>query len=85
MKFLSKFISFIKNESDFMRINMEKNDTILITTKQVLEKIGLGRTKLYYLTESPDFPKPIRFAQNCIRWDLNEIEAWIQANKARRS
>ncbi|MBI0113528.1 AlpA family phage regulatory protein [Gilliamella apicola] len=64
--------------------NIGSNNTILITTKQVLEKIGLGRTKLYYLMESPNFPKPIRFAKNCIRWDLAEIEAWIDANKARR-
>ncbi|EFN03020.1 hypothetical protein appser13_8310 [Actinobacillus pleuropneumoniae serovar 13 str. N273] len=37
------------------------------------------------LVKAGKFPQPIRFSQNFIRWDLEEVEAWIEEQKAMRA
>ncbi|WP_080550861.1 helix-turn-helix transcriptional regulator [Actinobacillus pleuropneumoniae] len=55
-----------------------------MTGKEVTALIGFGRTKLNLLVKANQFPQPIRFSQNFIRWDLEEVEAWIEEQKATR-
>ncbi|QGM80709.1 helix-turn-helix transcriptional regulator [Otariodibacter oris] len=56
----------------------------LITTAELLKFTSFGRTKLNALVKAKQFPQPIRFSQNFIRWDLEEVNAWIEAQKATR-
>jgi len=57
----------------------------LISGKEVTALIGVGRTKLNLLVKANQFPQPIRFSQNFIRWDLEEVNAWIEEQKAMRA
>lgn len=57
----------------------------LITGKEVTAIVGFGRTKLNLLVNAKQFPQPIRFSQNFIRWDLDEVNEWIETQKATRS
>ena len=56
----------------------------LISTAQLLTLLSFGRTKLNELVKQKKFPQPIRFSQNFIRWDLEEVSDWIEAQKATR-
>lgn len=56
----------------------------LIPGKAVCAFVGFGRTKLNELVKANQFPQPIRFSQNFIRWDLEEVNAWIEEQKATR-
>ncbi|AFU18787.1 helix-turn-helix transcriptional regulator [Actinobacillus suis] len=56
----------------------------LIPGTEVTSIVGFGRTKLNLLVKAGKFPQPIRFSQNFIRWDLEEVEAWIEEQKATR-
>ena len=57
----------------------------LITGAEVTAMIGFGRTKLNELVRAKQFPQPIRFSQNFVRWDLEEVKAWIEEQKAARA
>ena len=47
--------------------------------------VGFGRTKLNELVKAKKFPQPIRFSQNFVRWDLDEVNQWIEEQKAARA
>lgn len=57
----------------------------LITGAEVTVMIGFGRTKLNELVRAKQFPQPIRFSQNFVRWDLEEVNQWIEEQKAVRA
>lgn len=57
----------------------------LITGAEVTVMIGFGRTKLNELVKAKQFPQPIRFSQNFVRWDLEEVNQWIEEQKAARA
>lgn len=57
----------------------------LISGKEVTAIVGFGRTKLNLLVNANQFPQPIRFSQNFIRWDLEEVNQWIEEQKASRA
>ncbi|OBW95199.1 helix-turn-helix transcriptional regulator [Gallibacterium salpingitidis] len=59
-------------------INQDLENHTLITKKQVLAHIGLGNTKLTEMVNNNEFPQPIRFSSNCIRWKLSEVLQWIE-------
>ncbi|MFQ1014516.1 helix-turn-helix transcriptional regulator [Avibacterium paragallinarum] len=48
----------------------------LLTLKELQEmKIG-GRTKIYHLVKSGDFPKPIKIGKRSL-WQLEDVQAWL--------
>lgn len=57
---------------------------VIIRLPQVLQKIGIGRSKLYLLLDSrskyfdSEFPKPISLGLRSIGWNLAEVENWLQ-------
>lgn len=57
----------------------------LISGKEVTAIVGFGRTKLNLLVKANQFPQPIRFSGNFIRWDLAEVNSWIEEQKAARA
>ena len=57
----------------------------LISGKEVTDIVGFGRTKLNLLVNAKQFPHPIRFTQNFVRWDLEEVNTWIDKQEASRA
>ena len=56
----------------------------IIRIKQVMDKIGLGRTKVYQMVESGDLPKPVRLGPRAVGFLESEIDEWIDARVAER-
>lgn len=56
----------------------QQPELTLITKKQVLAHIGFGRTKLFEMVKKNQFPQPIKFSSNCIRWRLSEVLQWVE-------
>lgn len=51
---------------------------MLITRKQLEERIGLSRSSLYRLMRSGLFPEPVRIGVRAVRWREDEIAAWLR-------
>ena len=52
-------------------------ETRLLRIREVLDRIGLGRSKLYQLVKAdPDFPRPVHVGK-AVRWRDRDIEEWI--------
>jgi prophage regulatory protein len=49
----------------------------LIRRPEVVRLVGLSYSTVYRLERAGQFPSRRRIAQNCVGWDLAEIEAWI--------
>lgn len=45
---------------------------------QVMEKVGLRKTKIYAIVKEGSFPKPVRLSHRVAFWKLSEIEAWMR-------
>ena len=66
-------------------LQSQTQSTQLITGADVCQRVSFGRTKLNELVKAKQFPQPIRFSQNFVRWDLEEVNAWIEEQKAARA
>lgn len=49
----------------------------LLRLPQVLERVGLGRSRLYSLVKVGEFPRPVRLTQNVVAWVDTEVDEWI--------
>lgn len=52
----------------------------------VMEATGYGRTRLYELVASGEFPKPVRLSDggHAVAWNEDEVTAWQEARLAAR-
>lgn len=57
----------------------------LITSRELQDLFGLGRTAALNLTRQPDFPAPYRINGRTFRWDRKEVLAWLEARKGQGS
>ncbi len=49
----------------------------LLTTRQVAEQLGLSPATVLRRWRAGDLPG-FRLASNCLRFDANELEAWLE-------
>lgn len=56
----------------------------LLTTQQVCELLGIGRTSLYRLLENGSLAPPLKIGV-CNRWPLSEVRAFIDRAKQARA
>ena len=45
--------------------------------KEVVEKTGCGKTKIYAMIKEEEFPRPYKIG-SASRWRLDEVENWIK-------
>lgn len=45
--------------------------------KEVVEKTGCGKTKIYAMIKGEEFPRPYKIGA-ASRWRLDEVENWIK-------
>ncbi|NWK53855.1 AlpA family phage regulatory protein [Acinetobacter sp. SwsAc5] len=63
----------------------------LISIKQVMEIVGVGRSTIYEMIDKnspyydPTFPKKVKITQNRIDWSAYEIHQWIENKLANRA
>lgn len=53
----------------------------LVTTYELVNKLKINRHKIYDLIKLGKFPKPLNIGCNKHRWDIKDIETWIQERK----
>ena len=56
----------------------------LLRLDQVKEIVGLGKTLIYRLIGSGDFPVPYKPGGSATRWSENEIHDWLADCASRR-
>ena len=49
----------------------------LIPLPEVKRHTGLGRTKIYSLINSKEFPAPIKLSPRASRWVKSEVLSWV--------
>lgn len=64
-------------------VTLVTNVTMLITANDIAELLSATRPWVYKLMQEHDFPKPIRIGTG-VRWESAEVQAWIEAQKAKR-
>ena len=60
-----------------------KNLDLLLSRKQVEERLNLSRSTLYALLARGQFPKPIHLTTKKVAWMESDIEQWILERKAK--
>lgn len=50
---------------------------MVLRRRQVEARTGLGRSSIYALIASGQFPAPIRLSANTVGWLEHEIDGWI--------
>lgn len=53
----------------------------LINRKKLTAMIPLSDRTIYSMEQRGDFPKRIVLTNRSVAWDLEEVEAWIEARK----
>jgi len=56
----------------------------ILRIKEVIKKTSIGRTKLYEMMESGDFPGSIKLGAKSVGWVDTEVEEWIQSRITER-
>ena len=51
----------------------------VLRLRDLVKKIGLGKTKIYSMIASGTFPKPIQLGPMSVAWKERDIEAWLQS------
>jgi prophage regulatory protein len=61
----------------------ERSTLSLISIQQVISQTGIGRTTIYALVKTNDFPRPVKVC-GASRWVREEISDWIRALMLKR-
>ncbi len=43
--------------------------------------VPLGDTTIYEMEQRGEFPRRFALSPRCVVWDLNEVEAWLEARR----
>ncbi|MGL6422653.1 helix-turn-helix transcriptional regulator [Aeromonas caviae] len=56
---------------------------MLISTSQLSTRLGVSRSTVERLRRNPTacFPKPIHIGPNSVRYDLAEIDQWLESRR----
>lgn len=59
---------------------------MLIPVTQLSTRLGVSRSTVERLRRNPEacFPKPIRIGPNSVRYNLAEIEQWLESRRQGR-
>ncbi|KAF1022470.1 MAG: hypothetical protein GAK30_01057 [Paracidovorax wautersii] len=54
----------------------------LINRKKLLSMIPLSERTIFNMEQRGEFPRRIALTSRNVAWDLEEVEAWIEARKS---
>ncbi len=63
---------------------MTKKPRVFIRIKALKAKVGLPESTIYCLQAKGEFPRSFKLGERIAAWDLGEIEAWMDAQLAKR-
>lgn len=50
-----------------------------LTAKEVASCLKVTTRTLYRRMDSGNFPRPVKFSENCVRWRERDIRTWISS------
>ncbi|WP_338331280.1 MULTISPECIES: helix-turn-helix transcriptional regulator [Acetobacter] len=50
-----------------------------LTAKEVASCLKVTTRTLYRRMDSGNFPKPVKFSENCVRWREQDVKSWISS------
>ncbi len=53
----------------------------LLKAKEVCRTFRIGRTTLWSMCKSGEFPRPIKTGRNSIAWRSDELAQWIESRE----
>lgn len=59
-----------------MTLDTDSSHTRLMRLPEVLDRVGLGKTKVYALVKSGDFPAPVKVGRSSL-WHTDEVFRWM--------
>ncbi len=52
--------------------------TRFLRLPEVMKMIGLGRSKIYQMVQSGEFPRPRKLGRRVSVWLLEEVQLWME-------
>lgn len=52
---------------------------LLASAVESAEIIDVSERKFHDLRKNPDFPKPVTLGPRCLRWRVEDLQAWVGA------
>ncbi len=49
----------------------------LIRLRELLGIVGLGKSRIYELIRSKEFPEPVRLTMKAVAWRSDAVQQWI--------
>ncbi len=59
----------------------EVSPALLLRIGTVVRVVGLGRSTIYRMMASSDFPAPVRLANRVVAWRRTDLEKWSEARE----
>jgi prophage regulatory protein len=56
----------------------DQNSLIFLRMRSVMKITGLGRSTIYRLIASKQFPSPVRLTSHAVAWRSTDIDAWSE-------
>jgi prophage regulatory protein len=56
----------------------------ILRLPEVKARTGIGRSTIYDAMARGEFPQPMKLGLRAVGWAESEIDAWLEARKARR-
>jgi prophage regulatory protein len=57
----------------------------MLRLAQVLERTGLGKTKIYEMQNLRRFPMSVKVTETSVRWIESEVDTWLEDRSRNRS
>lgn len=66
-----------------MYVAGNEGNSMLISTSQLSTRLGVSRSTVERLRRNPTacFPKPIHIGPNSVRYNLAEIDQWLESRR----
>ena len=52
-----------------------------VRRSELRQIVPLGDTTIYELEQKAEFPRRFNLTPRCVVWDLDEVEAWVEARR----
>jgi prophage regulatory protein len=60
---------------------VDAGDDRILTTRELVDRVGLARNTIWRLVRDGRFPKPIQLTPARIGWDWTDVRAWLDERK----
>ena len=56
--------------------NLQQTNVIYLKRQELEARYQVTKTTIYLWIKTRDFPKPIHFGENLVRWNSAQVDAW---------